>query len=156
LAVHETTAALSAALQRVGDRWTLLVVGALLDGALRYGELQDAVPGIATNVLSSRLKELERQGLIAVRPYSHRPLRLEYELTSVGAELAGVMKLLASWGANSLNDPGEWAPSPTVPDGAAASDVTAPAHSLCGTPLEVRYWCPTCQQVAEDDDEVWA
>jgi DNA-binding HxlR family transcriptional regulator len=152
MAVNETTAGLSAALQRVGDRWTLLVVGALLDGAQRYGELQDAVPGIATNVLSSRLKDLERQGLIAVQPYSDRPLRLEYELTSVGAELAGVMKLLASWGANSLNDSDNADPAGK----AAATDVGPPAHSLCGTPLEVRYWCPTCQQVAEDDDEVWA
>jgi DNA-binding HxlR family transcriptional regulator len=156
LAVHETAAALSAALQRVGDRWTLLVVSALLDGAQRYGELQEAVPGIATNVLSSRLKELERQGLIAVRPYSDRPLRLEYELTSVGAELADVMKLLASWGANSLNDTGDSGPPPVGRSDAEPSEVGPPAHSLCGTPLEVRYWCPTCQQVAEDDDEVWA
>jgi DNA-binding HxlR family transcriptional regulator len=147
--VPDTTAALSSALRRVGDRWTLLVVGALLDGPLRYGELQDAVPGIATNVLSSRLKDLERQGLLATHPYSRRPFRLEYQLTSVGAELAGVMRLLAAWGAaseatgNAVVDPGD-------------RDARPPAHTLCGTPLEVRYWCPTCQQVADDDDEVWA
>jgi DNA-binding HxlR family transcriptional regulator len=147
--VPDTTAALSSALRRVGDRWTLLVVGALLDGPLRYGELQDALPGIATNVLSSRLKDLERQSLVVAHPYSRRPFRLEYQLTSIGSELAGVLRLLTAWGATS----------------AAADDVTLnpaevavgpPAHALCGTPLEVRYWCPTCQQVAEDDDEVWA
>jgi len=147
--VPDTTAALSSALRRVGDRWTLLVVGALLDGPLRYGELQDSVPGIATNVLSSRLKDLERQGLVAAHPYSRRPFRLEYQLTSIGAELAGVMRLLAAWGAASA-----------APDGVTVSSTDrgpdAPAHVLCGTPLEVRYWCPTCQQVAEDDDEVWA
>jgi DNA-binding HxlR family transcriptional regulator len=147
--VPDTTAALSYALRRVGDRWTLLVVGALLVGPLRYGELQEAVPGIATNVLSSRLKDLERQGLVAAHPYSRRPLRLEYQLTSVGAELAGVMRLLAAWGAASA-----------VPDDAVLNptDRSAgpPVHALCGTPLEVRYWCPTCQQLAEDDDEVWA
>jgi DNA-binding HxlR family transcriptional regulator len=140
---------LSSALQRVGDRWTLLVVGGLLDGPLRYGELQGAVPGIATNVLSSRLKDLERQGLVVAHPYSRRPLRLEYQLTSVGAELAGVMRLLAAWGAAS-------AAADDVTVNAPEGNASVPAHVLCGTPLEVRYWCPTCQQVAEDDDEVWA
>lgn len=145
----DTTAALSSALRRVGDRWTLLVVGALLDGPMRYGELQDAVQGIATNVLSSRLKDLESQGLVVSHPYSRRPFRLEYQLTSTGAELAGVMRLLAAWGASSA------APDDAGGEGTdRASD--PPAHALCGTPLEVRYWCPTCQQLAEDDDEVWA
>jgi DNA-binding HxlR family transcriptional regulator len=134
--------ALTAALERVGDRWTLLLVEALLGGSLRFGEIQQAVPSIATNVLSSRLKDLERQGLVVSRPYSERPPRLEYDLTASGAELAGVLKLLAVWGADSgsQGQPGD----------------TARSHAVCGTPLEVRYWCPTCQQVADDDEEVWA
>ena len=144
----ESTAALSSALERVGDRWTLLVVAALLDGAMRYGELQEAVPGIATNVLSSRLKELERQGLVVASPYSRRPLRLEYQLTSAGAELAGVMRMLAAWGAATAVTESA--------TGKEALEQGAPAHAVCGTPLEVRYWCPTCQQVAEDEGEVWA
>ncbi len=141
------TSNLSLALERVGDRWTLLVVAALLEGPLRYGELQAALPAIATNVLASRLKELERQGLVAANPYSRRPLRLEYQLTMEGAELAGVMRLLAAWGAASAARPGAVAEGEEAPP---------PAHSVCGTPLEVRYWCPTCQEVAEDDEEVWA
>lgn len=144
----DTTAALSHALERVGDRWTLLVVAALLDGPMRYGELQEVVPGIATNVLSSRLKDLERQGLVAATPYSRRPLRFEYQLTSLGAELAGVMRMLAAWGATSV--------APADASSQEAEDAGQPAHAVCGTPLEVRYWCPTCQQVADDDDEVWA
>ncbi|MGA8678887.1 MAG: winged helix-turn-helix transcriptional regulator [Acidimicrobiales bacterium] len=144
----DTTAALSSALERVGDRWTLLVVAALLDGPMRYGELQEAVPGIATNVLSSRLKDLERQGLVVSNPYLDRPLRLEYQLTSVGSELAGVMRLLAAWGAGSA------APADASVDQTGVGG--HPAHAACGTPLEVRYFCPTCQQIAEDDGEVWA
>ncbi|MGO8877192.1 MAG: winged helix-turn-helix transcriptional regulator [Acidimicrobiales bacterium] len=144
----DTTAALSLALQRVGDRWTLLVVAALLDGPMRYGELQEVVPGIATNVLSSRLKDLERQGLVTASPYSRRPPRFEYQLTSLGAELAGVMRMLAAWGAASV--------VPADASSEATEEAGHPAHAVCGTPLEVRYWCPTCQQVAEDDDEVWA
>lgn len=139
------TSNLSLALERVGDRWTLLVVAALLDGPLRYGELQAALPSIATNVLSNRLKDLERQGLVAAHPYSRRPLRVEYQLTMEGAELAGVMRLLAAWGAASGGGPAT-----------GAEEARPPAHSVCGTPLEVRYWCPTCQDVAEDEDEVWA
>jgi DNA-binding HxlR family transcriptional regulator len=148
--VPDTTAALASALERVGDRWTLLVVAALLDGPMRYGELADAVPRIATNVLSGRLKDLERQGLVVANPYSRRPLRLEYQLTSVGAELAGVMRMLATWGARSA------APDNASADTSGDGDASGPAHAVCGTPLEVRYWCPTCQQVADDDDEVWA
>ena len=134
----EATEALAAALERVGDRWTLLVVAALLDGAKRFGELQEQVPGVATNVLTARLRELERQGLVVGTPYSERPLRVEYQLTAVGAELSGALRLLAAWGAG----PGGGAEPPT--------------HSVCGTPLEVSYWCPTCQRRAEEDDEeVW-
>ena len=135
----DATGALSAALHRVGDRWTLLVVAALLDGPRRFGELADAVPGVATNVLTARLRDLEREGLIVAAPYSERPLRVEYRLTGVGTELAGALRLLAAWGAGAAG-PGAGEP---------------PRHAACGTALEVRWWCPTCQRVAEDDDEVW-
>ena len=137
-AVPDASDALAYALERVGDRWTLLVVAALLNGPKRFGELQAEVPGVATNVLTARLRELERQGLVVGTPYSERPLRFEYELAAAGAELAGVLRLFAAWGAG----PGGGAEPPT--------------HSVCGTALEVRYWCPTCERLAEDDDEVWA
>ena len=130
---------LALALERVGDRWTLLVVGALLDGPRRFGELQEAVPGLATNVLAARLRELERHGLVVAEPYSTRPLRLEYRATGRAAELAGALRLLAAWG------------SAAAPE----EEHEQPTHGACGTPLEVRYWCPTCQQVADEDDEVW-
>src|SRR5579872_159196 len=128
---------LDGALRRVGDRWTVQVVEAVLDGPRGVDELKEAVPGVATNVLSSRLRELERQGLVVTRPYSERPLRLEYELSAGAGELAGAIRLLAAWGA-------------------AAGDVPAPLHAVCGTPLEIQLWCPTCQQVADPDEEVWA
>lgn len=129
----EATGALSSALRRVGDRWTLLVVAALLDGPRRFGELAEGVPGVATNVLTARLRDLERDGIIVASPYQHRPPRVEYRLTAVGTELAGALRLLAAWG-------GQGEP---------------PRHAACGTPLEVRWWCPTCRRSAEDEDEVW-
>src|SRR3954465_13959515 len=90
---------LADALARVGDRWTLLVVAALLEGEKRFNELQDGLDGIAPNVLSGRLKLLGEQGLVVARAYSERPPRFVYELTASGRELAGALRLLADWGA---------------------------------------------------------
>jgi DNA-binding HxlR family transcriptional regulator len=156
--VPDVAASLSSALQRVGDRWTLLIVAALLERPLRFGEVQKAVPEIATNVLTSRLRDLAKEGLLVSLPYSERPLRLEYELTSAGAELAGVLKMLAAWGAATERTPvGALSGSMEARDGVeSGTGGELPAHVVCGTPLEVRYWCPTCQRVAEDEDESWA
>src|SRR5215212_12226808 len=90
---------LGAALDAVGDRWTLLVIEALLEGPRRFGDLQEALPGIAPNILTQRLRHLERGALIVSRAYQERPPRFVYELTSAGAELAGALRLLADWGA---------------------------------------------------------
>jgi DNA-binding HxlR family transcriptional regulator len=127
-------AALSEALDRVGDRWTLLVIAALLDRPKRFGELQEELPGIAPNVLTQRLRQLERDALVVARAYSERPPRFVYELTASGHELAGVLRLLAGWGARS--SPGE-------------NEIR---HAACGTPLEPRWWCPTCEQPVGDEE----
>jgi DNA-binding HxlR family transcriptional regulator len=66
---------LAEALARVGDRWTLLVVEALPGGPQRLNDLLGQIPGIAANILSDRLKRLEREGLLMARPYSERPPR---------------------------------------------------------------------------------
>src|SRR6266702_5651724 len=64
---------LGAALERVGDRWSLPLVEALLDGARRFNELLEGLPGIAPNILADRLRRLEREGIVVGRPYSRRP-----------------------------------------------------------------------------------
>jgi DNA-binding HxlR family transcriptional regulator len=124
---------LAEALARVGDRWTLLVVEALLPGPLRYSELLGQVPGIAANILSERLKRLERDGLLVARPYSQRPPRAAYQLTAEGAELAGALRLLAQWGTRHT-DP-----------------AAAPRHPACGTPIQARWYCPTCDQLVDHE-----
>jgi DNA-binding HxlR family transcriptional regulator len=91
--------ALDLALAALGDRWSLLVVDALLAGPRRFGELQAAVPGIAPNVLTARLRSLEQHGVLVAEPYSQRPLRYRYELTARGEDLAEPLRLLAAWGA---------------------------------------------------------
>jgi DNA-binding HxlR family transcriptional regulator len=123
--------ALESALERIGERWALLVVDALLDGPKRFSDLQETVPGIAPNILSQRLKHLEREAIIVARPYQQRPLRLSYELTAAGRELAGALRLLAQWGAR-------------------GSGEAALRHATCGSPLEARWYCPTCARVVED------
>jgi DNA-binding HxlR family transcriptional regulator len=123
---------LAAAAERVGDRWTLLLVSALLDGPRRFNDLLEDVAGIAPNVLIQRLRHLEREGVVVGTPYSERPRRVVYELTAAGQELAGALRLLAQWGAG------------------RADDTEPLRHRPCGTPLEARWWCPTCDRVVDD------
>jgi DNA-binding HxlR family transcriptional regulator len=126
--------ALADALAAVGDRWTLLLVAALLDGPRRFGDLQEEVTGIAPNVLTQRLRALERNALVVTRPYSERPPRFVYELSAAGQELAGALRLLAGWGARNS-------------EGSAS-----PRHAVCGTPMEARWWCPTCERPVADEE----
>lgn len=127
------TSALSAALQRVGDRWSLLIVDALLDGPRRFNDLQAAVGRIAPNILSRRLGDLERAGVVVASPYSQRPPRFTYDLTAAGRELAGALRLLAQWGATH-------------------GGMEGPHHDACGTPVEARWYCPTCAHCLEDGE----
>jgi DNA-binding HxlR family transcriptional regulator len=69
---------LEAALDRVGDRWSLLIVDVLLDGPRRFGELREALPAIAANILTDRLRRLERERIVLSTPYSVRPPRMSY------------------------------------------------------------------------------
>src|SRR3954466_12808058 len=97
--IPEDASPLHHALTRIGDKWSLLLVAALLDGPRRFGDLLEAAPGIAPNILSQRLRHLEREALVVSRPYSERPPRFVYELTSAGGELAGGAPPLGGGGA---------------------------------------------------------
>ena len=132
--------ALAAALARIGDRWSLLLVEALTEGPLRFAELQHSVPGIATNVLTSRLRQLETDGVVMATPYSERPVRYSYELTAAGRDLGRAARLLAQWSADHGGGPAE-----------------TPAHRACGTPMVARWWCPTCDAPGDSDPDapVW-
>ncbi|MHB1583792.1 MAG: winged helix-turn-helix transcriptional regulator [Acidimicrobiales bacterium] len=123
---------LDQALQRIGDRWSLRIVEALLVGPLRFTELQVSLPGIASNVLAQRLRHLEAEGVVLATAYSHRPPRFSYQLTAAGADLAGALALLTRWGADHGGD-----------------DVEPPLHGACGSPLDARWFCPTCDQVVD-------
>lgn len=126
--------ALGAALERVGDRWSFLLVEALLDGPRRFNDLSTAVTGIAPNILTDRLRRLEREGVIVAQRYQDRPPRHDYALTEDGRELAGVLRLLAAWGA------------------AGSTGAEGVRHVDCGSQLEARWYCPTCTRVVDEDD----
>jgi DNA-binding HxlR family transcriptional regulator len=93
------------ALQVVGERWTLLVVRELASGPKRYTDLAAGLPGIGTNILAGRLRDLEAEGI--VRKYRLPPPAASrvYELTERGSELKAVLRSLAHWGARSLGPP---------------------------------------------------
>jgi DNA-binding HxlR family transcriptional regulator len=129
-----TPTALEHALDRVGDRWSLLIVGALLDGRRRFGELGERLPRIAPNILTDRLRRLERAGILRAMPYQTRPTRMAYELTGDGRDLASALRLLADWGARE------------------GGEVEPLRHATCGTPLEARWYCPTCGEPVDASD----
>ncbi|HUC38476.1 MAG TPA: helix-turn-helix domain-containing protein [Acidimicrobiales bacterium] len=131
---------LDSAMTLVGDRWSMLVIDALLEGPMRFSELQEAIPGLAPNVLTARLRRLENEGLVTAARYSDRPPRLDYRVSEAGRELAGALRLLARWGAR-----------------LSGGEVEGPRHRACGTPLEARWYCPTCERTTEraDDDVHW-
>jgi DNA-binding HxlR family transcriptional regulator len=89
-------------LEIVGSRWTLLIIRDLLTGRMRFQDLQQRIPGIAPNVLSTRLKALEEHGLVRREFYSDHPPRADYELTERGQELGVVVLALARWGVRHL------------------------------------------------------
>jgi DNA-binding HxlR family transcriptional regulator len=132
--------ALDAAARRIGDRWTLRIVGALLDDERTFGELAAGIDGIAPTILTARLRTLQAAALVVATPYERRPLRMRYSLTEPGRRLAAAIATLAEWGAS------------------RERDADRPVHRTCGTPVETRPWCPTCDRPVDDetgDDLVW-
>jgi DNA-binding HxlR family transcriptional regulator len=93
------------ALGLVGERWALLVVRELLKGPKRYTDLLEGMPGIGTNVLAARLKELEEGGVVRKRKLPPPAASTVYELTEYGQELEEPLYALARWGARSLPPP---------------------------------------------------
>jgi DNA-binding HxlR family transcriptional regulator len=95
------------ALERVGERWSLLIVRELLKGPKRYTDLSAALPGIGTNVLAARLKDLEAAGVLAKRRLPPPTPAQVYELTAYGLSLRNVVRELARWGLQSMPAPGD-------------------------------------------------
>lgn len=114
-----------------GDRWVLLLLAALGRGPRRFGDLGSDLDGIAPNVLTDRLRRMERDGIVTATLYTSRPRRYVYDLTESGRELSNILPVLSAW--------------------AARRNGSEPQrHVVCGTALETRTWCPTCDQSVGD------
>jgi DNA-binding HxlR family transcriptional regulator len=102
---YEQYCPMAHALDLVGDRWALLVIRELMHGPKRYTDLVDHLPGIGTNILAARLRDLERNGVVTRRTLPPPAASKVYELTDYGRELRPAMHELAMWGARSLGPP---------------------------------------------------
>jgi DNA-binding HxlR family transcriptional regulator len=102
---YEQYCPMAHALDLVGDRWALLVIRELMHGPKRYTDLVDRLPGIGTNILAARLRDLESHGVVTRRTLPPPAASKVYELTDYGRELRPAMRELALWGARSLGPP---------------------------------------------------
>lgn len=84
-------------LDRIGDRWAILIVLALDDGPLRFSQVRDRVAGISEKMLSQHTKELVRHGLMTRTQHATIPPRVDYELTPLGCDLARTLLMLERW-----------------------------------------------------------
>ena len=94
---HENRKAIVETLARIGDKWTVMVVGALSQGPIRYSEVHRRVEGISQRMLTLTLKGLEQDGLATRTMYPTIPPRVDYELTELGRKLIVPLKALHDW-----------------------------------------------------------
>lgn len=88
---------LSIALEFIGDKWSLIIIRDMCLGKSKYCDFQSSSEGIPTNILASRLRELEENGLLLKQPYQDKPVRYAYFLTPKGADLLPVLQQLVIW-----------------------------------------------------------
>lgn len=91
-------------LDLVGDRWTMLIIRDLFLGASRFSDFLASPEGITTNILASRLRDMEQQQLVSKSAYQHNPERFAYQLTDKGKGLLPVMRALKVWGMEWIPD----------------------------------------------------
>ncbi|MGV8978187.1 MAG: winged helix-turn-helix transcriptional regulator [Cellulomonas sp.] len=91
-------------LDRIGDKWSVLIVGALGPDALRFSELMRRVDGISQKMLTQTLRALEHDGLVVRRAYPEVPVRVEYQLTASGLSLREPLRALEEWSIQHLVD----------------------------------------------------
>lgn len=129
--VGNTVCPIARALAVVGDRWTVLILRELFLGARRFDDFQ-AQTGISTHLLSTRLKRLEDDGIIARRQYSERPPRHEYRLTDKGLDLYPLLLSLKAWGE-------KWGGLKR-----GAEPALRIVHRHCGRETGLELSCPSC------------
>lgn len=91
-----------AALDVIGGKWKPLILWALGDEVMRFSELQRALPGVNTKMLTRQLRELEEDGIVSRKVYAEVPPRVEYAITDFGRTLIPILEALCAWGAEYL------------------------------------------------------
>ncbi|WP_102159082.1 winged helix-turn-helix transcriptional regulator [Zhihengliuella halotolerans] len=91
-------------LARIANKWTAMIVIALSDGRLRFGEIRRAVDGISGKVLADTLRDLERDGIVSRTAYDQMPPRVEYDLTPLGQTLREPLAALGTWAETHIAD----------------------------------------------------
>ncbi|WP_148338594.1 winged helix-turn-helix transcriptional regulator [Aquicella siphonis] len=91
-------------LDRIADKWTVLIIGQLSSGTLRFNELKRSVPGITQKMLTQTLKGLERDGIIVRKIYATVPPKVEYTLTKLGKSLIRVVEAIRTWAETNVKD----------------------------------------------------
>jgi DNA-binding HxlR family transcriptional regulator len=125
LALHDDESPLARGLERIGDTWSLLILREALDGVARFEQFQTRLR-IAPNILSRRLRALERAGLLARNLYTEHPPRYEYQLTARGADLRPVLLAISAWGARHFTPAGDDETSSDLGAGAAPTPRNTP------------------------------
>ena len=99
---------IASTLDLVGDKWTLVIVRDMINGKKRFNEFLDSPEKIPTNILTSRLKQMQENGLVKKRQYQERPVRNEYGLTELGRQLHPVLQEICRWANAHIQD--TWVP----------------------------------------------
>lgn len=86
-------------LARVGDKWSMMLIGMLQEGPRRFSELKSMTPGISSRMLTQTLRQLERDGLVEREMFAEIPPRVEYQVTPLGLSLVPAVLALAEWAA---------------------------------------------------------
>jgi DNA-binding HxlR family transcriptional regulator len=99
---HEKCRAAGQVLDRIGDKWTVMVVGTLSKEPMRFNAMMRAIGGVSHRMLTLTLRGLERDGLVKRTAYPTIPPKVEYELTELGRSLIGPLKTIANWAQRNL------------------------------------------------------
>ncbi len=90
--------ALADTLQLIGNKWVIRIIGGLLDGKKRFGELGREIGDISTKMLTQQLRKMEKDGLVSRKVYAQVPPKVEYTLTEKGESLKPILKSIIEWG----------------------------------------------------------
>lgn len=91
-------------LDRIADKWTVLIVGSLQDKTKRFGELRREIGGVSQKMLTQTLRGLERDGIVARKVYASVPPKVEYSLTGLGQTLVPILEAIGQWSEGNIED----------------------------------------------------